>query len=75
MKLIRRLVLLYMIALLISSSLFFINSDVVVSNWHTRVYEVITVSIPVFLVILLLYAIIKAISKGARAVKKQKPFE
>ncbi len=73
MKIAKRLVLLYIIALLISSSLLFINSNVVVSNWHTRVYEVLTVSLPVFLVILVIYTIIRAISKTAKGIKNKKP--
>ena len=73
MKLIRRFVLLYIIALLLSSSLFFINSNVVVSNWHTRTYEVLTVSVPVFFIVLLIYTIVRAVTKTAKAVKNKKP--
>lgn len=73
MKTIKRLTLLYILAFIISCSLFFINYDVVASSWQVKVFEVLTISLLLFVVFSLIYFIIQLIIKLIKAAKIKKP--
>ncbi|RYJ43458.1 hypothetical protein [Flavobacterium beibuense] len=73
MKTVKRLSLLYILAFAVSCSLFFINFNVVESSWEVKVFEVLTISLLLFVALAILYFIIQLIIKLVKAAQIKKP--
>ncbi|WP_159799605.1 hypothetical protein [Flavobacterium sp. MK4S-17] len=71
MKTIKRLFVIYILSLIIASAVLFINRDIVVSGWDDKLFEVAFLSLPVFVVLLLLYTISKILLKTSRAIQNK----
>jgi ABC-type arginine transport system permease subunit len=69
----KRIIILIIISLAISTAIFFINSNVIQSAWSDKMYEVIFIAIPVFIVVSILYYANRSIIKRVRGGQKNKP--
>ncbi|TRW22084.1 hypothetical protein FMM05_19240 [Flavobacterium zepuense] len=73
MKTIKRLFVLFIISLAIALVYYFTADDVVVSSWSTKVGEVIAVTVPVFILISLLYFVNRAMVRSVKGMAKKSP--
>ncbi len=74
MKTIRALFFIYILSYAVAIGSTFINNDLIVSyRLSDRVLEAAFVSIPVFIALALLYAIVRVIIISVKAVKNKKP--
>ncbi|NDI99410.1 hypothetical protein GWA97_10025 [Flavobacterium sp. LaA7.5] len=74
MKTLRNLFLIYILSFITAVGSTFINDTLIVSyTFADRVLEAAFISIPVFIVLALLYAIMRLTMKTAKATKKKKP--
>ena len=73
MKTFRRLILLLLISLVIASVLFFVNKDIIATTLTDKIFEVLVITIPVFIVVSLLYFINRAIIRSVKNIKTKKP--
>lgn len=71
----KRLFTLLLLSVAISAALFFINSSVIENSWADKISEIAVLTIPIFIVVCLLYYINGAIVKKVRGVAKKKPSE
>lgn len=74
MEIFRRLLFLGAISLVIATGLFFINSSVIVkSSFTDKLGEIIFLTIPVFIVVFLVYYANKALVRSVKGLKNKKP--
>lgn len=73
MKTLRAFILLYILAVVIALPLYFIRDGVIIQSTEDKIFEVLTASVPVFVILCLLYILIKIIRKTAKKIKKKKP--
>ena len=74
MKTVRILLLIYILSFLCALGISFVNDTLVVGyELQDRLIEAAIVAIPVFIVLTLLYVIIRLAVKATKAVKKKKP--
>ncbi len=72
MKTPQRLLLLYVLAFFISLSLLFINSDLIDASWTAKMFEVLSVSLVLFIIFAILHAIVWLIVKIIKSIKVEK---
>lgn len=70
MKTLRRLFVLYILSLAMATGLFFINSTVITYTFEDTIFEILFLSIPVLIIVLLLYFINRSIVKRVKGTKK-----
>jgi hypothetical protein len=74
MKILRRLLILFILSLIIATGLFFINSNVIVKNsFADKIGEIIFLAVPVFIIITILYYVNKALVRSVKGLKNKKP--
>jgi len=73
MKTIKRLFVLFIISLAIALIYYFTADDVVVSSWSTKVGEIVAITVPVFILISLLYFVNRAVVRSVRGITKKSP--
>jgi len=73
MKTLFRLFFLAILSIGIAAGLFFVNHKVIVTSTEDKIYEILVTAIPVFIVVLLLYFINRAIVKTVKGLKTKKP--
>ncbi len=74
MKTLRRLIVIYLLSLAIAIGFFFINNTkLIASGTKEKVFEILFISIPVFIIVTLLYFINRAVVKAVRGIKIKKP--
>jgi len=73
MTTIKRLFVLFIISLAIALIYYFTSDDVVVSSWSTKIGEIVFVTIPVFILISLLYFVNRAVVKSVKGIAKKSP--
>lgn len=71
----KKFLLLVIVSLVLSTGIFFINSQVIKSSWTARLSEILVMAIPVFIVLSLLFYANKAIVKGIKGIRKKRPSE
>lgn len=64
---------LIVLSVIIAIGLFFINSDVIVTTWVDKIFEIVLLTIPVFIILCLLYFANRALVKTVKGIKKKKP--
>lgn len=69
----KRLFAILIISIIIATSLFFINRSVIVSSWTDNILEVGVITMPVFILLTLVYFINRALIKTVKKLKKKKP--
>lgn len=67
----KKIFVLLILSLAISTAIFFINSSVIESDWSDKASEIGVLTIPVFIVIALFYYINRAIIKKVKGEKKK----
>ena len=67
----KKFLLLIIVSLAISTVIFFINSTVIKSSWTAKVSEILVMTVPVFIVVAILFYANKAIIKGVRGLRKK----
>lgn len=73
MKAFRKIFVLALVSILIATGLFFINSSVVKTSFGDKVGEIVFLSVPVFIVLLILYFVNRALVKSVKGIKNKKP--
>lgn len=73
MKTLKRFFVLLLVSVIIAIALFFVNSDVIVTTWVGKISEVVFLTIPVFIVVSILYMVNRALVKTVKGIKKKKP--
>jgi hypothetical protein len=73
MKTFKRLFLLLIASVIIAIALFFVNSDVIITSWAGKISEVVFLTIPVFIILSILYFVNRALVKTVKGIKKKKP--
>ena len=73
MKTLRTIFLLYVVSVAIAIGLSFINDDAVVYTTEVKIYEIIFLSLLVFLVLLMFYFVNKMVGKALRMAQNKKP--
>lgn len=73
MKTLRRLILLLLISLVIATVLFFVNHDVIATSLTDKIFEILVIAIPVFIIVSLLYFVNRAIVRSVKNMKTKKP--
>lgn len=73
MKKINRFFLLLILSVIIAIGLFFINSNVITTTWVGKMAEIGFLTIPVFIVVALLYYANRALVKTVKGISKKKP--
>lgn len=73
MKKISRFFVLLIISIIIAIGLFFINSSVITTTWVGKIAEIAFLTIPVFIVVALLYYANRALVKTVKGISKKKP--
>ncbi len=73
MKKISRFFVLLIISIVIAIGLFFINSSVITTTWVGKIAEIGFLTIPVFIVVTLLYYANRALVKTVKGISKKKP--
>lgn len=71
MKTLRRLLVLFIVSVIIASAIYFMSDDVVVSSWATKIGEIGAVTVPVFIVVALLYFINRVVVKSVKGIAKK----
>jgi hypothetical protein len=71
----KRLLVLLLLSVAISVALFFINSSVIESTWADKISEIGVLTIPIFILVCLLYYINRAMVRKVRGIAKKKPSE
>ena len=69
----KRVVVLLVLSLAISTAAFFINSDVIEYTLTEKLVQIAVLAIPIFIIVSLLYFINKAVVKKAKSIKTKKP--
>lgn len=69
----KRFLKLTVLSIIIATGLFFINSGVIVTTWVGILFEIILLTIPVLIILYLLYFANRALVKTAKGIKKKKP--
>lgn len=62
-----------LLSIVIATGLFFINSSVIKNSFADKVFEILAMAIPVFIVLALLLYVNKALVKSVRGIKNKKP--
>jgi hypothetical protein len=73
MKTFKRLLLLLVLSLIIATGLFFVNSNVIITSFSNKVAEIVFLAIPVFIIVLIMYLVNKALVKSVKSIKNKKP--
>lgn len=73
MKTINRLFVLVIVSVVIAIGLFFINSNVIATTWVGKIAEIGFLTIPVFIVVALLYYANRALVRTVKGIAKKKP--
>ena len=69
----KRILILLLLSIAVATALFYVNSDVVQSDLQGKIGEITVITIPVFIIISLIYYVNRAIIKKVKsgAVKKK----
>lgn len=73
MKLLKKLLLILVLSVAIATGLFFVNSHVIKSVWQDDVLEIAFITLPVFILLSLLYFVNRTLFKTVKKIKKKKP--
>lgn len=73
MKLLKNFLVILVLSAAIATGVFFINSHVIKSVWQDDVLEITFITIPIFIVLSLLYFVNRALFKTVKRIKKKKP--
>ena len=73
MKTFRRIALLLLISLIIASGLFFVNHKIIATSFGDKIIEILITTIPVFIIVSLLYFINRAVVRSVKSIKTKKP--
>ena len=73
MKTFRKLLGLLVISVIIAIGLFFINSTVIVNSFSDKVAEILFLTLPVFIVLAILFYVNRALVRTVKSVRNKKP--
>jgi len=73
MKTFRKLLGLLVVSVMIAIGLFFINSSVIISSFSDKVSEVLFLTLPVFIVLAILFYVNRALVRTVKSVRNKKP--
>jgi len=73
MKTFRKLLGLLLISVMIAIGLFFINSNVIVSTFSQKISEILFLTLPVFIVLAILFYVNRALVRTVKSVRNKKP--
>ncbi|WP_317501359.1 hypothetical protein [Flavobacterium sp. DG1-102-2] len=73
MKTFRKLLGLLVVSVMIAIGLFFINSSVIVSSFSDKVSEILFLTLPVFIVLAILFYVNRALVRTVKSVRNKKP--
>lgn len=68
----KKLFVLILISLTIATCIFYINSNVIVSTWYGKLFEITIIALPVFILIALLYYFNNAMVKTITRLRNKK---
>jgi len=69
----KKLVLLFLASLLIATVIFYYNSNVIINGWGDKFFEVLFITLPVFILLSLAYYINRALVRSVKNLKNKKP--
>jgi uncharacterized membrane protein len=73
MKFLRIVLLLAVLSLAISWLFYYITADTIVASWQSKLGEIGTIGIVIFVFLLIIYIIAKSAVKSALALRKKRP--
>ncbi len=73
MKILRTLLLFAILAFALSALFFFMTDGTITATWQSKLGEIATIAVIIFIVLLIIYAISRTVIKSATAITKKRP--